>query len=103
MRRVDGLRLAAGSGAGHVYFDEIRVATNWYAMLDMPIPGLAVLGNGVQIGDGDATPSAADHTDFGALKIDHRSRFRTVNTDKMVPHPETRVPQENQPCRPQWI
>ena len=34
-------------------------------------------------------PRITDHTDFGTLKIDHRSRFRAVNTDKMVSHPET--------------
>src|SRR5206468_1915185 len=32
-------------------------------------PEIAVLGNGVEIADGDATPSVADHTDFGSVSL----------------------------------
>jgi hypothetical protein len=32
----------------------------------LPIPDMAVLGNGVVIANGDATPAAADDTDFGS-------------------------------------
>ena len=41
---IDGIRLAAGSGAGVVYMDEVRVATNWNELLNVTYttPVLAV-------------------------------------------------------------
>ncbi|MDW8205853.1 MAG: ExeM/NucH family extracellular endonuclease, partial [Cytophagales bacterium] len=32
-------------------------------------PEIAVLGNGIEIADGDLTPNAADHTDFGSVTL----------------------------------
>ena len=34
-----------------------------------PAPEITVLGNDVEIGDGDTTPSVADHTDFGSVLL----------------------------------
>ncbi|MFH0909635.1 MAG: choice-of-anchor D domain-containing protein, partial [bacterium] len=38
---------------------------------------LAVSGNGVNIADGDTTPSLADHTDFGDVLVDSETLTRT--------------------------
>ncbi|MFH0908113.1 MAG: choice-of-anchor D domain-containing protein, partial [bacterium] len=38
---------------------------------------LAVSGNGVEIGDGDATPSLVDHTDFGDVAVSGGTLTRT--------------------------
>lgn len=40
-------------------------------------PEINVTGNGVSIADGDATPSATDHTDFGSLDITTGTLDRT--------------------------
>jgi hypothetical protein len=40
-------------------------------------PEIAVSGNGVTITDGDATPSASDHTDFGDVLVDGGTLTRT--------------------------
>ena len=40
-------------------------------------PEIAVLGNGVEIADGDATPSATDHTDFGSVLVSGGNLTRT--------------------------
>jgi hypothetical protein len=41
------------------------------------VPELAVLGNGVEIVDGDVTPDSADHTDFGDVILAAGSQART--------------------------
>jgi hypothetical protein len=40
-----------------------------YVFLNAPASEMAVLGNGQVIADGDATPSTADHTDFGSVSL----------------------------------
>lgn len=40
-------------------------------------PEIAVSGNGVDIADGDATPTSGDHTDFGSADVDVGSVVRT--------------------------
>ncbi len=37
------------------------------ALSQVALPEITVLGNGVSIADGDTTPSATDHTDFGSV------------------------------------
>ncbi|MEQ1748926.1 MAG: choice-of-anchor D domain-containing protein [Prosthecobacter sp.] len=41
-------------------------------------PEMAVRGNSVEISDGDSTPSTADHTDFGNVKVVGGSLVRTI-------------------------
>ena len=43
----------------------------------LPIPEIAVSGNSVNITDGDATPSTADHTDFGPQNVTSGTVVRT--------------------------
>ena len=53
---------------------------NWsHALLLTPIPEpeIAVRGNGVNIADGDSTPSLSDHTNFGTVLVSSGSMSRT--------------------------
>jgi len=42
-----------------------------------PAPEMSVFGNGIEIVDGDASPSSTDHTDFGHININSGSITRT--------------------------
>lgn len=44
-------------------------------------PEIAVSGNGVRIADGDATPDAADHTDFGRVSVAGGTMVRTFTIE----------------------
>ncbi|MBI4926457.1 MAG: choice-of-anchor D domain-containing protein [Anaerolineae bacterium] len=43
----------------------------------LPAPEMAVRGNGVDIADGDTTPSVTDHTNFGSMPVNGGSVVRT--------------------------
>ncbi|HCN79432.1 MAG TPA: hypothetical protein DIT13_19895, partial [Verrucomicrobiales bacterium] len=49
----------------------------WVVITLQPEPEIAVSGNSVNIADGDTTPDAADHTDFGTLAVAGGSVART--------------------------
>jgi hypothetical protein len=46
-----------------------------------PSAEMNVTGNGVSIADGDATPSAADHTDFGSTSVNGGTVSRTFTVE----------------------
>ncbi len=54
---------AGNSGAAYVFI--------------VPTSEIAVSGNSTNIGDGDTTPTVADHTDFGAQAVAAGTRLRT--------------------------
>ncbi len=49
----------------------------WVVITLQPEPEIAVSGNSVDIADGDTTPDAADHTDFGTQAVAGGSMART--------------------------
>ena len=52
-------------------------------------PEMAVLGNGVEIADGDTTPSLADYTDFGSAAPGGGTVVRTFTITNSGPDPLT--------------
>ncbi|MCB1209949.1 MAG: choice-of-anchor D domain-containing protein, partial [Verrucomicrobiales bacterium] len=50
----------------------------------IPVPEIAVSGNGTDIANGDATPDSADHTDFGSTAITVVRTF-TINNSGSAP------------------
>jgi len=56
--------------------DRARLVSE-FAIPAPPAPEITVLGNGVAIADGDATPSTADHTDFGTVMAGQAGPERT--------------------------
>jgi len=48
----------------------LNILTFTYVVPPAPLPEIVVRGNGREITDGDATPSALDGTDFGVVAID---------------------------------
>ncbi|NSW44518.1 MAG: choice-of-anchor D domain-containing protein [Bacteroidales bacterium] len=64
------LRLSSPSEA--VYVHDIIVTLN-----AVSAPEINIQGNGISIANGDATPSTADHTDFGSVNVSSGSVVRT--------------------------
>lgn len=46
--------------------------------IEMPVPDIAVSGNGQNIANNDSTPSATDHTDFGQIPVASGSITRSL-------------------------
>lgn len=63
-RKLYGMTSSGGGGAGTIF------------RLEIPMPEIAVSGNGADIASGDVTPAVADHTDFGAVLQAGGSRQR---------------------------
>lgn len=62
-----------------IYSSEASIS-NYRPILNATLqasPEMSVEGNGVEIADGDTTPSASDHTDFGSADIDSGTVERT--------------------------
>ncbi len=61
--------------------------SNLKVAVDILAPEIVVLGNGVEITDGDNTPSLTDHTDFGNLTLGaaltHTFTISNLNTDNL--------------------
>jgi hypothetical protein len=65
---------AGGSGSrDELGLDDISVS----AVFSLPAPEIDVRGNGISIVSGDATPSIADNTDFGAVEAGFGSKTHT--------------------------
>ncbi|MFH0909732.1 MAG: FG-GAP-like repeat-containing protein, partial [bacterium] len=58
-------------------FCAVFTAATFLATGVQAAPEIAVSGNGQDIADGDATPSLADHTDFGKIDVTGGSLIRT--------------------------
>lgn len=74
-RKLYGMTSSGGGGAGTIF------------RLEIPMPEIALSGNGLNIDTGDVTPSAADHTDFGGVLQPGGSRQRAyiiANTGTMA-------------------
>ena len=64
-------RLTAANAVGTSRTEDMTFTT------PPPTPEIALSGNGVDIGNGDATPNAADHTDFGGTAVNDGAVVRT--------------------------
>lgn len=73
-RKLYGMTSGGGGGAGIIF------------RLEVPLPEIALSGNGADIANGDVTPAVADHTDFGGVLQPGGSRQRAyviANTGTM--------------------
>jgi VCBS repeat-containing protein len=61
--------------------DDTSQASSFTISVNTYTPEIEVTGNGVTIADGDATPSGADHTDFGAAPANLGTVSRTFTID----------------------
>ncbi len=70
---------AYGDGSPHPVTGDPRssVGSVFVFQLNVPLPEIALYGNGVDIANGDPTPSLADHTDFGSTSMVNGSIIRT--------------------------
>ncbi len=63
--KLYGMTTSGGGGGGTIF------------RLDVPMPEIALSGNGADIASGDVTPAVADHTDYGSVLQAGGSRQRT--------------------------
>ena len=68
------VRAYATSSTGTAYGSEQSFTT-------LSVPEMDLQGNGNSIADGDTTPSAEDHTDFGHIDVDSGSLSRTFTIE----------------------
>ncbi|MCB1208644.1 MAG: choice-of-anchor D domain-containing protein, partial [Verrucomicrobiales bacterium] len=76
-----------GAGERFVQASSGQAANHTLALVATPpaAPEIAVSGNGVDITDGDTTPSTADHTDFGSAGVAGGSVARTFTITNSGP------------------
>jgi hypothetical protein len=74
---------ANGIGGSYVVTATTRGGLNSISYsLTNTVPEITVIGNGQVIADGDASPSTADHTDFGSVGLEQtRTRTFTISND----------------------
>jgi hypothetical protein len=64
-----GTVVVAADQAGSVSYAAAPTVLHSYTIGAAPTPEVAVLGNGVEIADGDTSPRTADYTGFGSVEV----------------------------------
>ena len=73
----------AGTNGGSAAATDSDGAVGFDPAVASPAPEMNVKGNNVSIADGDATPDAADHTDFGSTAVTGGTVVRTFTVENI--------------------